>query len=203
LKWENIIMDDPDIYSLDLYSKKNRNGTLKKRPSPPLEQAVYFLNELKEESNSPYVFPSKIDLNNYISSGSVSKWFARLTKKVFGKSVTNYLLRHTTAERFHVLVAEGKMSVENACLMLGQTEKTWRKHYSHTDEKKQRKLLNKQVLDVDYIAPEKKAKLEEQVDLLGKIILKTSFKSKDDFSKEEIKEVEKDLMKLIQASKKD
>jgi integrase len=175
LKWAQIDMSDPDIYWIDVSSKKNRNGTSKERISPPLEKAVYFLNELKKESNSPYVFPQKIDDNKFISSGCVSKWFKRLSKRVLGKPVTNYLLRHTTSERFHVLEREGKLSKANACQMLGHNEKTFDKHYSHTDKKEMKKLLKTQVLDVEYIEPEKKhaletnvADLKRQVELLAK-----------------------------------
>jgi len=173
LKWDMIDMEDPEVYWLTIKSKKNKNATEKERPAPPLSQSIYFLNELKKwqlETNhkSLYVFPSKHDLNLPISSGTVNKWFFRLTKKVLGKSVKNYLLRHSEGEELHKLIRAGKLSKENACLMMGHSEKMFDKTYAHTNKKELLKLIKKQVLNVDYIAPEKRHKLELQIEALKK-----------------------------------
>lgn len=174
LKWDMIDMQDTDICWLNISSKKNRNGTNKERIAVPLNsQSVYLLNELKKEQaqtnkKSPYIFQSKTDVNNYISSGTVSKWFSRLTKKVLGKPITNYILRHSQGEHLHNLVREGKLSKENALLMMGHSEKMFDKTYSHTDKKNLKEVLRKQVLDIDYIAPEKKHKLELEIEKLQK-----------------------------------
>ena len=173
LKWDMIDMEDPDVYWLTIKSKKNKNATEKERPAPPLSQSIYFLNELKKlqlETNhkSPYVFPSRHDLNSPISSGTVNKWFFRLTKKVLGKSIKNYLLRHSEGEELHKLIRAGKLSKENACLMMGHSEKMFDKTYSHTNKKELLKLIKKQILNVDYIAPEKRHKLELQMEALKK-----------------------------------
>jgi len=173
LKWDMIDMEDPEVYWLTIKSKKNKNATEKERPAPPLSQSIYFLNELKKwqlETNhkSPYVFPSRKDLNLPISSGTVNKWFFRLTKKVLGKPVKNYLLRHSEGEELHKLIRAGKLSKENACLMMGHSEKMFDKTYSHTNKKELLKLIKKQVLNVDYIAPEKRHKLELQIEALKK-----------------------------------
>ena len=154
-------------------SKKNKNATQKERIVPPLDKAPYFLDELKkwQEENgkvSPYVFPSKLSVNDYISSGSVSKWFSRLTKRVFGKSVKSYMLRHSKGEELHKLVREKKLAKENAIQMMGHSEKMFDKTYSHANKKEMKNVLKKQVLDVDYIAPEKKHKLEKEIDLVKK-----------------------------------
>jgi len=166
LKWDMIDMEDPEVYWLNVKSKKNRNAQEKERPAPPLEeQTIFFLNELKklqtqQEVKSPYVFPSRQDVNAPISSHTTSIWFARLTKKALGRPVTNYLLRHSKGEELHKLVREGKLSKENATLMMGHSEKMFDKTYSHTNKKELLKLLKKQVLNVNYIAPAKKHALE-------------------------------------------
>ena len=174
LMWDMINMEDSDVYWLNVKSKKNKNAQEKERPAPPLEQqAIYFLNELKKEQNitnkkSLYVFPSKHDLNAPISSATTNMWFRRLTKKVLGRSVTNYLLRHSKGEELHKLVREGKLSKENATLMMGHSEKMFDKTYSHTNKRELLKLLKKQVLNVDYIAPEKKHELELKIEEMQK-----------------------------------
>lgn len=170
LKWDMINMDDPDVYWLNVKSKKNKNAQERERSAPPLDQkSVYYINELKNYQRqmgikSPYLFPSKQDSNIPISSPTTNMWFRRLTKKVLGKAMTNYLLRHSKGEYLHKLVREGKLSKENAILMMGHSEKMFDKTYSHTDKKELLKVLKKQVLDVDYIAPEKKHKLEKEIE---------------------------------------
>jgi integrase len=167
LKWSDIDINDSDIYWLNIKSKKNKNGTNKERIAAPLtKQTIFFLDELKKEQepNCPYVFPSKISPNTYISSSSVSKWFSKLTKKALGKSTKNYMLRHSKGEELHKLVREGKLSKENAIIMLGHSEKMFDKTYSHADKQELKKVLGKQVLNTEYIAPEKKHKLEREIE---------------------------------------
>jgi len=170
LKWDMIDMQDSDIGWLNISSKKNKNATAKKRIAVPLNsQAVYLLTELKKKqkenkSKSPYVFPSIMNENNYVSSHTISVWFSRLTKKVLGKQITNYMLRHSQGEHLHNLVRDGKLSKENALLMMGHSEKMFDKTYSHTNKQNLKEVLKKQVLDIDYIAPEKKHKLELKID---------------------------------------
>lgn len=176
MRWDKIDREDPEIYWLDIISKKNKNSSEKERIAPPLYQSVYFLNELKKEQEknnikSPYVFPSKKDPNKCISSSSVNKWFSRLTKKVLGRTLHNYILRHAKGEELHKLVREGKLSKENAVNMMGHSEKMFDKTYSHANKGEVKKVLKKQVLDVDYIAPEKKNQLEKNIEQQGIEIL--------------------------------
>lgn len=170
LKWDMVDMQDLDIGWLNVSSKKNRNGTEKKRIAVPLNsQAISYLRELRKhqkENNvkSPYVFPSITNENDFISSHSVSVWFSRLTKKVLGKQVTNYMLRHSQGEHLHNLVRDGKLSKENALLMMGHSEKMFDKTYSHTDKQNLKEVLKKQVLDIDYLVPERKHELELKIE---------------------------------------
>jgi integrase len=184
LKWDMIDKEDCEVYWLNVESKKNKNSTIKERIAPPLDQAIYYLDELKkwqEENNkvSPYVFPSKLSVNNYISSGTVSKWFSRLTKKALGKSVKNYVLRHSKGEELHKLIREGKLSKENALQMMGHSEKMFDKTYSHANKQEMKKVLKKQVVDIDYIAPEKKYQLEKDVEQHRMEILELKEKIED------------------------
>ena len=172
LKWENVDLKEDEIGWLNISSRKNKNGNKKERTAPPLDnQGVFLLRELKKQqketnNQSPYVFPSKEDTNNFISSGSVSKWFSRLTQKVLKKKITNYILRHSRGESLHELVRIGKLSKENALLMMGHSEKMFDKTYSHPNKQTLKQVLKKQVLDIDYIAPGQKNKLEKEIEIL-------------------------------------
>ena len=184
LKWEQVNMEDPDVCWLTIISKKNRRAQEKERLAPPLnQQAIYFLNELKKwqsENNkkSPYVFPSK-DVNIPISSPVVNMWFSRHTKRILGKARVNYILRHSEGEELHKLIREGKLTKENALLMMGHSEKMFDKIYSHSNKKELMKLLKKQVLNVDYIAPEKKHELEKQIEKLERRIKELEKENKE------------------------
>lgn len=171
LKWDMIDTEDSEVYWLTIKSKKNRMGTEKERFAFPLSQAIYYLNELKKEQlKSVYVFPSPNNPDNPISSSTTNKWFSRLTKKVLGKALTNYLLRHSEGEEAHKQVREGTLSKENATLMMGHSEKMFDKTYAHTNKKVLKELLKKQLLSVEHIAPEKKARLEQEVENLKLIV---------------------------------
>jgi integrase len=168
LKWENVDSKDSETYWLTISSKKNRRAKEKERLAP-LEQSIFYLDELKksyaeQKIKTPYVFPSKTDLNAPISSGTTNKWFSRLTKRVLGKPMTNYLLRHSRGEEFHIKVRDNQMSKENAVIVMGHSQKMFDKTYSHPDKKLLKETLKKQILNIEYIAPEKKHALELRID---------------------------------------
>jgi integrase len=184
MKWDEIDMEDPELYWLDVFSKKNKNSTYKERIAPPLYQSVYFLNELKkwQKENgikSPYVFPSNRNPNKYISSSSVNKWFSRLSKKVLGRPLHNYILRHGKGEELHKLVRENKLSEDNAVQMMGHSKKMFNKTYSHANKQEVKRVLKKQVLDVDYIAPDKKHQLEKDIEQHSMKIIELEEKIED------------------------
>lgn len=176
LRWDMIDDSDEDVYFLKVVSKKNKNGTEKERLSIPLdEKVVYYLKEQKKSQrekgiNSPYVFNSFEDENSFVSSGTISKWFSRLTKKVLGQAKTNYILRHSRGETLHEMVRDGQLSKENAVLMMGHSEKMFDKTYSHADRGKLKEVLKKQVLNTDYIPPEIEKGLREIVEKQGEEI---------------------------------
>jgi integrase len=175
LKWEDINTEDTDAYWLTIKSKKNKRGKEKTRLAPPLkDNVIYFLEELRKEQNpkSVYVFPSPLDPTLPTGAGAVNNWFSRLTERVLNRHLTNYLLRHSKGEEFHKLVRDNRLSKENALQMMGHTEEMFDKTYSHPDKKKLKEVLKKQVLDIDYIAPEKKHALELKIDQQGETIKK-------------------------------
>lgn len=203
LKWENIDVKDGEVYWLNITSKKNRRSKDKERVAPPLSQSVYFLDELRKlqserKMKSTFVFNSSRDLNSPISCGAVNKWFSRLTKKVLGKASTNYILRHSKGEEFHVLVRDNKMSKENAIEMMGHSEKMFDKTYSHPDKKLLKETLRRQVLNLDYVAPEKKLRLEEDIVILKKALMIVLRASNNEANLDDLKEAS-DLLNKVYA----
>jgi integrase len=166
LRWD-MIEEDNEFSFLNITSIKNKDATAEIR-IVPLKSSTRYLNELKNylEANgrkSVYVFPSIESVNNYISSATVNKWLKRLTTKVIGRSVNNYLLRHTRGTELKTLVKEGKLSKDNATDFLGHSEKMFDKVYSHMDREDVKEILKKQIYDFDEIPEEKKHELEKQL----------------------------------------
>ncbi len=167
-EWSKLDDSEDDVYWINILSKKNKNAIEKERIAAPLFQSMYFLDELKKQQKeqgieSKYIFPSQKNPGKEISASSVGKWFSRLTKKVFGESKVNYLLRHSQGEEMHKKVRNGSLSKDNATSMMGHSEKMFDKTYAHTNKQEMKKILKKQMLDIDFIAPEKKHKLEQQI----------------------------------------
>jgi len=94
----------------------------------------------------------------------VSKWLRRLTSKVLGRHVNNYLLRHTRGTELKSLVKEGKLSKDNATEFLGHSEKMFDQVYSHMDREDIKNILKNQLYDFDGIPEEKKHELEKQLE---------------------------------------
>ncbi len=172
-EWKRLNTEDSETYWLEVISKKNKKGKEKTRIIPLGQEAIYFLDKLKElnTDNSPYLFPSPFDPLKPMGSGVVNKWFSRHTKKHLGKARTNYILRHSRGEELHKLVRLNKLSKENATAVMGHTEEMFDKTYSHKDIKQFKEVLKNQVLGVIPLAPEKKHELLQRIEAQDKKIL--------------------------------
>jgi len=192
--WDSIDTKEGDTYWLTITSKKNRKGKDKER-IVPLQQSIFYLEELrkiqKEQGiKSKYVFPSKKNPAIPISSGTANLWFRRLVLKVLGKHSTNYILRHSKGEEYHIRVRDNQMSKENATRVMGHSEKMFDRIYSHADKKLLKEQLKKQILNIEYVEPEKKAELEKEIEKLSNEIkiMKLSWKIDLDKRMEKLQE---------------
>lgn len=150
-------------------NKKEKPIVFSQRFSILLEQ---YMNERENLGiKSKFLFPSPKDLTQPISKSSVNIWFKRLTKRVLGKELFPYILRHMRGTDYDKLVREGKISLTQASQTMGHTEKVFKNTYSHTKDEEILDLLSEQLYGEKTYTKEEKDKivsLEKQVEELKK-----------------------------------
>jgi integrase len=164
LKWNQIIFEDDGFTTLNIPSKKNRNGTIKIN-QVVVKVAGNFLKKLKEqqqtyEIKTEWVFPSPKDKNKPISK-SVNLWFNNLCKKVLGRPANNYLLRHSKGTQLQEKVRNGTLSKDNAISFMRHSEKMFDKTYSHMDQEDIRQLIKKQIYNTEELTKQDNTKIKE------------------------------------------
>lgn len=164
LTWDKVNFEDDGFTSLDIASKKNRNGTIKIN-SVVVKIAGNFLKELKKQQEkygikTPYVFPSPQNPNKPISK-SVNLWFNNLCKRVLGREGNNYLLRHSTGTRLQEKIRKGELSKDNAVEFMRHSEKMFDKVYSHMDKEDIKQLIKKQIYNTKELTQEETNKIKE------------------------------------------
>jgi integrase len=175
LTWDAIKFNDDNFCYIRVLSKKNKNATNKERTIPLDKGATYFLLELKKQQktlgiDTKWVFPSPHNPNKHISKGA-NDWFKRLTKKVLGREVTNYTLRHTKATELKEKVKRNEMSLDNATEFMGHSERMFNKTYSHMDKEDVVKIIQEQLYGFKPLSDDEKSELEvmkKRIELLGK-----------------------------------
>ena len=170
LSWDCIKFNDDGFSYIQVSSKKNKNATSKERTIPLNKGATYFLLELKKQQKAlgietQWVFPSPINPKEHISK-SVNAWFKNLTKKVLGREVTNYTLRHSKATELKEKVKKNEMSKDNAVEFMGHSEKMFDKTYSHMDKEEIVKLMQEQIYGFKPLSEDKKHELEIEINKL-------------------------------------
>ena len=185
LKWDMVNFEDDGFTTLNIPSKKNRNGTIHINPVV-VKIAGNFLKKLKEQQDkleikTPYVFPSPYDSNKPISKGA-NLWFSDLCKKVLGHTSYNYILRHSKGTQLQKKVREGVLSKDNAVEFMRHSEKMFDKVYSHMDKEDIKALMKKQIYDTKKLTTDVKHELEIKIETQDIIIdeLKTKIESYDE-----------------------
>jgi len=176
LAWSQINFEDDGFTTLNIPSKKNRNGTIKVNPVY-VKVAGRFLKELKEQQEkfnikSKWVFPSPQDVNKH-ASNNVNRWFNDLCKKVLGRSGNNYMLRHRKVEELKEKISKGTLSKENALTFMRHSEKMFDKVYSGVDEETLKQLIKKQIYNTEELTKEEKDEIKKLRD--GVQILSSAF----------------------------
>ncbi len=166
LMWDNIIFEDDGFTTLNIPSKKNRNGSIKINPVV-VKIAGNFLKKLKEQQtkydiDTKYVFPSPRDINKPIGK-VVNIWFRNLCLKVLGHTSYNYILRHSRGTELQKKVRKGKLSKDNAVEFMRHSEKMFDKVYSHMDKTEIKQLMKKQIYDTKELTEEDKNKYMKEI----------------------------------------
>ena len=156
LKWDQIDFEDKGAF-IKIYSEKNKEFFNKF----VLEDVSFYLKKL-QGNNSKYVFPSPQLKNKPISVKGVYWRFRELTKKVLGKQINPYILRHSIAT---ILYNDNSIIDKNDVARQMGHSINMEKTYSNLSKAKQRERARK-----IWINPELKPEEKDKIKLLEQVV---------------------------------
>lgn len=127
LRWEQIFFEDRGVI-IKLHATKTKKDFLKSLP----KEAEHKLKELKQNSNSEFLFPSPLNKNDTIRARSVCGRLKRISKKALGFEVVPYQLRTSLAT---LLYSDDNKKDDDVAQQLGHT-KDMRHVYKNLDAEK-------------------------------------------------------------------
>ncbi|MBU1051259.1 MAG: site-specific integrase [Nanoarchaeota archaeon] len=162
LKWKNIRFNtDGDISELHIFATKTS-----KARTVFVKESTYYLQQLKEEVDGDYVFPSVMKQNEPISKASATLWIKGMGKKTLGRDIFPYLIRHTRATELYL------NNPKVAQKFMGH-KKDMSNIYTHLSSKDVKENLLQTVYKLEDVPPEEKAelikRLEKMEDLWNKL----------------------------------
>ena len=165
LKWKDV---DFEKSCVSLFSSKNK--TLRVNP---IHASILHLKRYKNEYPYPdvsvddYVFPSLKIRDKQLVRGVFSEYFREFGKRVLGRPLFPYLLRHTRGTELQkVLPAKVYEKFMDHSIKVAS-------RYSHLDNDDVRELMFKNVYKVDEIEEKDKSHLQKQIDSLKKDNIQT------------------------------
>jgi integrase len=170
LKWKNIHLNsDGDVSELNIYATKTHRAR-----SVYVKEATRYLTALKQKQqdqnlDTELLFPSPKNKDIPINKSNASLWLGRISKKVLGRSVHPYMLRHSRATE---LYTNAGIPAQTAQKFLGHS-KSMGDVYTHLSNKDVREALSKTIYQTEEVSPEKKAELERRLELLESFIKRT------------------------------
>jgi integrase len=97
LTWDRIKFNvEEDLSEINIYATKTS-----KARSVYVQEGTYWLKGLKEESESPLVFPAVRDKTKAMGKELPAIWLKRISQKVLGREVYPYILRHSRATELY------------------------------------------------------------------------------------------------------
>lgn len=158
LKWKDIeFTPDGDAF-FTIFSKKNKKSFLKYLP----KDATYYLKQL-QNNNSEYVFMNPETQMPITKKGAYLR-IRNLSKRVLGKKIDLYTLRHSIAT---INYNKDGVKDDTVALQMGHT-KSMKGTYTHNDRAKLKENAKK--IYVGELLPEKKHELEIKIDMQNKQI---------------------------------
>lgn len=184
--WKNIKfdVDKNDITEINVFATKTHRAR-----SVYVKEATFYLKKLKEESKSDLVFPSIRDNTKHINKDLPAMWLKRISKKVLGREVFPYILRHSRATE---LYTNAGIPDKTAQKFLGHS-KSMSDIYTHLSNKDVKEAMSKTIYEtkVKDITPDKRHKLEIEIDKL---------KKENKEFKDKVETTLKDYMKKLEKS---
>ena len=156
IKWENISFERGGAI-IKIFSTKNKKYFYKSIPS----HVAILLKQWREFNPSEWVFPSPMKEGFPIMFKSVYYRITNLSKKVLGKKVVPYSIRHSIAT---IKYNDDSLKDDDVAQQLGHT-KNMKAVYSHLDEKGIKNRARK-IWDTSKLSPDKKHQLEKEIEEL-------------------------------------
>jgi integrase len=167
LKWEDIFFEGEEAF-IKVHVKKNCRNFEKYIP----KEVAYYLKQL-QDNGSEYVFPTKRTKKKGAEVGDkpmtrsgVYQRLIPLAKKVLGKHVNPYILRHSIAT---ILYNRDDLKDDDVAQQMGHS-KEMKQTYSNLSIKKIRERMKKIYIQSEDLPPEKKKEFEDRIIRLEKII---------------------------------
>lgn len=171
LKWKDITFDNEGAF-VKTFSKKNNKEFQKYIP----ENVVFYLRKLKERSHdSEYLFPTKrTRMKNRgvllpvgdkpMTRSGVYQRLIPLAKRVLGKHVNPYILRHSVGT---ILYNREDLKDDDVAQQMGHS-KAMKQTYNNLSIDKIRARMKRIYIKAEDLPDEKKHKLELQIDVLNR-----------------------------------
>ena len=176
LKWKDIKfnIEEGCISEINVYATKTHRAR-----SVYVKEATYYLMELKKRSkNDILVFPASRDPNKPLDRAVASVWLNRISERVLGRRVYPYILRHSRATELYT----NPEIPDKICRKIMGHSKSMEDVYTHLSNEDVKETLGKTIYQLKDLPPEKKHKLEKEIDLI----------------KEDNQKIAKSLLKLME-----
>ncbi len=166
LKWEDVYFE-PKGLIIKLHTSKTGKDFYKALP----KNAEQYLKQWKKSKTSEWVFPSSSALSHgeTIGARSVCARLKRHSKKVLGKEVVPYQLRHSIAT---ILYGDDQKKDDVVAEQLGHN-KSMRSVYMNLDTDKIKERARRLWIKPEKLSPEKKHELEERIKNMEEQEIKT------------------------------
>jgi len=156
LKWHDVEFDNDGAY-ITIYSSKNKREFIKYLP----KDAAFFLKQLKEQSDSDFVFAKNgIPISRKLPYYKMKK----LSQKVLGKEIDLLTLRHSIAT---IIYNKDYMKDDDIARQMGHS-KSMKGKYVCNNRDKLKEIARKIYISPGELPPEKKADLEKEISELKK-----------------------------------
>lgn len=174
LTWNNIFFE-PEGVIIKLHATKTNKDFYKSLP----KNVEHLLKEWRKYNHSDLVFPSPINPENPIRARSICLRLKRLSKRVLGKEVVPYTLRHSIAT---LLYSDDKRKDDETANHLGHS-KSMKATYLNLNGEQLKANARKVWIKTKPLKKEDKDRLqqlEEAMKMVGEVLQKIPAWTKED-----------------------
>ena len=177
LKWSQIFFEKEGVI-IKLHATKTNKDFYKSLP----REAEHLLKEWRQYNHSDLVFPSPINEGSPIVARSICGRLKRLSKRVLGREVVPYALRHSVAT---ILYSDDSRKDSDTANQLGH-HKSMRATYLNLDADKLKTRARKLWIKIKPLTPEEMDRikvLEKELEIMKQEMKKQiiNFKKVNDF----------------------